>query len=318
MAALINDIDTLRSYGVKVNMINEDSSLADIEGAQLRFLLPLLGQTLYDSVVAVGITDSPLKNLVDLCCRAVAPLAYWMDLPFLQTNISDKGIGTFESDNMQAAHRWEFEQLRDALADKGCQAIETLLQHLFDNKTTYNWALPVEYKTSFLTGKEFSKYFPLFQPYRTFENLRPLVVQVEDQYIRPTIGDAFFEELRDKTAPSEKDKRAIYLLKKAVANLTIKTAIEVLPVKLSVDGFTVLLQATEKANQGEEAAPGGQLDKTYASVDRSGESYLVHLKEFLNANASDFATFKASSYYKPPVAAGEERNPNACSKIFGL
>lgn len=325
--ALINDIETVRAYGVKVMFINSDDSLADITAAEQRFLVPVLGNTLYDTVSqnAAAPTDE-YKTIVDLCKRVVAPLAYWIELPFLQVSLSSKGLGTFSSENMQAAHRWEYEQYREALADKGCHALELLLWHLFDNKAKYSWDLPAEYKGTFFTGKEFSKYYTLYQPYRTFENLRPLVRQVEDQYIKPTIGDDFFDELLGSVIPAnpsddqKKITKAIDLLKKAVANYTIKTAIEVLPVKLSVSGFTVLLEATEKTNQGEEAARESLLDKMYASVGKTGDTYLLQLKEYLNTNASDtlFTNFKNSAYYKAPVAAGDEINPNACSKIFSL
>jgi hypothetical protein len=319
--ALINTIEDIRKYGVKAMFFNEDSSLADITGAELQFLQPLLGQTLYEEVLAQAQVDSAIKTLVDLCKRVVAPLAYWMELPLLQINISDKGIGSFSSENMQAAHRWEYEELKDALADKGCYALEQLLQHLFDNKSTYNWTLPVDYKTTFLTGKEFAKYYPVYQPYRTFESLRPIVKQVEDQYVRTTVGDEFFEYLRDNAAPTAEEKNALDFLKKAIANLTIKTAIEVLPVKLSTNGFTVLLgDAGDKKTKGEQSAPSALLNITYTSVERTGESYLMRLKDYLNSKASDsvFSTFKNSSYYAAPVDSSTIENPNATRKIFGF
>jgi hypothetical protein len=316
---LITDIATVKQY-VKVMFNSSNASLADMTGAEIRFLVPILGQTLYAALLATP-TTPPYDDLAEYCKRAVAPLAYWTDLPTLQTQISDGSVGTFVSNNMQAAHRWEFEELSEALADKGCFALENLLQFLFDNAADYSWTVPLNYDLIFLTGKEFNKYYNIYQPYRTFEMLRPLLREVEDQEIRSIIGDGFFEELRDNDAPNDDEKKVIELIKKAVASLTIKKAVERLPVKISAFGFTVMLSRNpDRAVQGEENAPTDQMSLLHTSVKKSGESYLVKLKDLLNANASDsvFATYFASDFYQAPIAPENVVDPNSTRKIFGL
>lgn len=318
---LITTIETAKLY-VKLNYNNSSSALADMAAADTRFLLPVLGQTLYDAILEDIELDTPLlADLTTLCYKAVAPLAYWMDLPTMQTKITDNGISTFDNASQMAAHRWEYEALRDSLADKGCFAMETLLQHLFDNAETYEWTLPDDYKLIFLTGKEFNKYFPLYQPYRTFESMRPVLRKVEDEYIKSVIGEDFFEELRDNDAPTTAEAAAIKLLKKTAANFTIKAAIEMLPVKLSSYGFTVLLSANEKPPQGEGDAPDNKLSLMHASAERSGQSYLLQLQSYLNTNASEtvFATYYASVYYTSPATTAETVNPNSTRNgIFRL
>jgi hypothetical protein len=318
---LIIDISTARQY-VKLDFTNSESSLAFMNNADDRFLVPVLGQELYDLVVSESnVTDSAYATLIELCRKAVAPLAYWLELPNIQVRITDKGIGTTASQNMESAHRWEFESLRDQLADKGCWAMEQLLQHLYDNATTYNWTSPDEYKLIFLTGKEFYKYYPVFQPNRTFEALRPLVRQVEDNCIRNLIGDDFFEELRDKAAPTDEEKKAIAYIKKSVANFTIKSAIETLPVKLSVYGFTVVLSSnSDMPNQGDQHAPSDQLSLLYKSVDRDGGMYLLGLKNYLDNNASEsvFATYFAGDYYEAPASRDTTDRNAARVGIVGL
>jgi hypothetical protein len=316
--ALITDIATARQY-VKVNFTNGESSLADMSAADARFLVPVLGQTLYNTLLS-SLTNPTYATLIDLCRKAVAPLAYWMDLPNMQTQITDRGVGTFTSNNMDSAHRWEFEQLRESLAEKGCWALEQLLQHLYDNATTYTWTPADEYKLIFLTGKEFYKYFPVFQPYRTFETLRQQVRQVEDNYVRVLIGDDFFEELRDKANPSAAEKKAIAAMKKAVANLTIKKALEVLPIKISEYGLTVMLSRNpDRTMQGEENAPTPQLSLMYKSVERDGETYLLKLKNYLDATASVsvFTNYFNSDFYSAPTTVKTDRNSTRVG-IVGL
>ncbi len=344
--ALINDIATARKY-VRINFNVNEATLADITAAEWRFLVPILGQDLYETLLAEVTEDgSDYADLIEKCRRVVGPLAYWMDIGFLQTQITDSGIKTQSNDNMQAAHRWEFDELREALADKGCMAIEQLLQHLFQNKTYYDWTVPDNYDIIFQDAQDFAKYFPLKdQPFRIFESLRVLIRQAEDQFIRPLIGDTFFEYLRDllknnndnddtiedtgddAPALSAQNAKAISLIKKAVANLTIKMAIETLPVKIGSNGFTVILgRAEDRSFEGEQNADAGSMLLLYNSVDATGNNYLQQLFSYVNSIASDtvFPIFFSSSYYVLPIAPvlddnGFAATPNTLrTGIFGF
>lgn len=336
---LIKDIATAKKY-VNVLFNNSESSLADITSAEMEFLLPILGEELYQQLlVEADVTDSDYADLIELARRAVGPLAYWMDLGSIQTKITDNGLGTFNNTNMDASHRWEFEQLKETLANKGCAALDQMLQHLFENAEYYSWTAPDDLNIIFTSGKDFAKYFPLYQPHRVFMNLRPLIKQVEDQYIRPAIGDAFFEELRDALLPQQtsdetnedegddataltaEEKIATDIIKKAVANLTIKTAIETLPVRISPAGFTVEMQRNnEMVQQGQNNAPANQMSLMYQSVERTGESYVLQLQDYLNKKASGsvFATYFASSYYVAPADAVLVADPNSLRVVYGM
>jgi hypothetical protein len=317
---LINDIETVRANGVKVMFINDDSAIADMISAEERFIVPVLGDALYADL-NTNIADPDFVELLGKVRRALAPLAYWLELPNIQTQITDRGTAAFASQNMVASPRWAFYELRESLADKGCYALENLLQYLFDNKAHYDWALPGDFKLIILTGKEFYNFFPVYQPHRTFLSLRPIIKQVEDQYIRTSIGDTFFEELRDKASPSPEENKAIALIKVAVANLAVKTACEILPVKISANGFTVvLLDALDKPWQGEQQAPGEQMGMLYKSVQQTGQTYLSKLKDYLNENASAnlFASYFSSIYYKAPAVAASVVDPNSKQNIFRL
>src|SRR6266498_302997 len=319
--SLIKDITTVRLNGVNVQFINDTTSLADMTAAEERFIEPILRKELYTTLLTeVDAEDTEYDELIAKVQRALAPLAYWFDLPNIQAQITDRGTATFTSENMQPLHRWEYDELRENLAEKGCFALEKLLQYLNENKDDYAWELPTDYKTIFLTGTQFASFFPIYQPFRTFESLRPVIKQIEDQFIRPTIGDAFFESLRDKTEPTAEEAKAISFIRAATANLTIKTATEILPVRISVNGFTVtLLDAYDKSSQGHAQAPDTQMSALRQSTQRTGELYLLKLTNYLNTTASDtiFSTYKNSSYYTAPSTTFI--NPNASrTGIFGL
>lgn len=325
---LITTIQEVRDSGVNVNFINEDSNIADMITAELMYIKPILGKDLY---AALSEEPDGAPGLLVKVQRALAPLAYFLYLPNIQTQITDKGLATSDSNNMTAAHKWEYEAKRDALEAQGCFALEDLLEYLNDPDVAadLNWTIPDEYNLIFKTGTEFNKYFPLYQPYRTFFSMRPLLQMVQDQILIATIGEDFFIEMRDLALPEDKttwsadEKKqaaALLLLKRAAAFYTIVIAVDQLPVKISNNGFTVSLRdAVDKPNPQEQTAPNTQLYNLQKSAMRSADAYLVQLSDYLNANANDtlFATYKASSYYTAPAAA-DNTDPNSTQNIFTL
>ncbi|HRH59052.1 MAG TPA: hypothetical protein PL045_00670 [Chitinophagaceae bacterium] len=327
--ALITTIEQVRSAGVRVMFINDSSSIADMENAEERFIEPVLGSDLYKDLQD-NISADEYADLLNRVRKALAPLAYWLELPSIATVISDSGVNSLESQNMQPVPRWKFEALREELADKGMYHLDKLLQYLWENKEDLEWTPPATYNGIIKTAKEFANIVTLFQPWRTFESLRIIMQQVEDNYIRSTIGDDFFEELRDVQLPEDEENwsdeekaqaAAIKLIKKCVANLTIKNAVEVLQVKISPAGFTVLLtEANDSPQQGEAAANNQQTGLLYDNVKKVGESALVKLKSYLDTTASDsiFSTYKNSDFYTAPEVKAAAVDPNSTRKIFGF
>lgn len=322
MAAIITNKETVLEY-VRINFINDNSSLPDFERAAQRYLVPIIGQDLYDALADDFESDPPL---LAKCRAVVAPLAYLMDLPIIHAQITDSGLKTASTENLQAAHRWEYNKIEEHLADKGAFAIEDLLKYLFANEAAnLLWTDSEEYAEAtsliFKTAGEFNKYFRVYQPYRTFWALRAMILEAEDQYISSTIGEDFFTELKELDVPDANEKKAITLLKKATAQLAIVKAIEKLSVIITEKGFTVQLTAgnADAANAGDASAKDNQLSLLYSSCEKDGNNYLVKLQEFLNATASAalFTTYFNSEFYTaPPDEEPESRNAN--SKIFGL
>src|SRR3954451_11719256 len=140
---LITDITTVRANGVNVQFINDNSSIADMTAAELKYIEPILGADLYQLLLQEPTGEtSGFDELRLKVQRALAPLAYYLDLPNIQAQITDRGAATFTSENMRPLHRWEYEALRESLADKGSFALEKLLEHLNQHKADYGWQTP--------------------------------------------------------------------------------------------------------------------------------------------------------------------------------
>ena len=323
MEAFVKNIDTVKKY-LKVMALAKVSAMPDFEAAQKRYLLPILGKALFAIVQAEAITvPAQPSDLLKLVYRALIPLAYYLDLPSMQTQINDIGVGVTTTDNFTPAARWAFLELREMLADKGCAGLEELLIFLNEDKPNdVDWTLPDGYNSIIKTGKDFSRYFTIYQPYRTFENLRPIITSVEDEKIRPAIGDVFFERLRDATTPAPEEKKAIELVKKAVAYFAITKGCALLPVRLGSDGFTVALdRTTDMTNQGQQQAPAVQMSVLSNTSENIANGYLDTLLSLLNKTASTtiYPLFFTSEFYKVPVVPSVSEAPfNSTSNAFFL
>jgi len=312
--AIVTTLQQVKEAGLKIMFTNNMNTLADMRAAERKYILPLTGADLL-SILQTAPLDSKYNELLSIAQRAEAYLAYYLDLPTLQVQIGDNGLSTFANTNRQAAHRWEYKEMQEMLESKGCEALEEMLELLHAKRTELGWQMPAAYQSFFITGKDFATYFNIYQPYRTFELLRPVVRQVEDQYIIATTGAELYQALLATTAPKPLEAQAITLIKKALAQLTIKTAIEILPVKISAYGFTVLLSdSAERPNGGEEQAPASLMSLTLASCERSGNTYLSQLRLLLDSNASAdiFPEYLNSVLYTAP-APEEDPLPDRCS-----
>lgn len=321
--ALITTIAEVQKY-LRVRYVNSNTSLPDFGIAEDRYLIPLLGNILWTAISTNthgSIAQDLFTALVDKVKRADTCLAYWIELPLLHTQIGETGIVVVESQNLQAAHRWEFEKLHNSLEEKACSALEVLISFLFANATALSWQAPERVKTVIKSATDFDQLFKLYQPYRVFQQMRPIMADVEASIIAESIGEETLVYLRDYTSSDAIVLKAISLLKKAIVYLTVRDSVSLLPVRYGAEGLTVALGTnTDGPEQGQQRAEESPIGRLLAITDEKGRSYLVSLITFLNAKATTqlFATYRASSYYTSPTAAATT-NPNTNREgVFGL
>ena len=312
--ALVKDFITFKQY-VRYNFSASDiNSLPDTAPVEREFILPVLGNDLYtglqQQVDAKNVTQ---PVLLDIVRAAIVPLTVYKDLPFLQVQLGDTGLRKLLSENSQGAFRWEFNEVKDTLEDKGCKALDQLLVYLYANKDTLSWTAPEQLSTVFKTGAEFNRFYTLKYPARTFLQLLPVIADVEEQYITYSIGKEFLLELMQTADPQGDVKDAVSLVKKSVANLTVMKAIEKMPVKVTPYGlFTTIGDAVDDVAPKDKLAGTPQLEMQRNAVERDGESYLQKLLQLLQSKASAtvFATFFASDYYQSPSSGTTETQNN--------
>jgi hypothetical protein len=195
--------------------------------------------TLYDALVASP-TDEIYATLLDYSRALIAPMAVFHNLPFVQAQITDNGLKTVSSDTQQAAHRWEYKEVCEALQNQAGFAAERLIEYLFKNKADLSWANEAFENCIFKSGKDFAQEYFIYQPHRTFIQLLPIINEVEDHTISTQIGEVFYKSFIAADPGSDDLKKSLMVyLRRAVANISISKAIESLSVKITANGLTI-------------------------------------------------------------------------------
>lgn len=310
---------------LKISNLNTKDAMPDFEAAEERHIIPKIGRALYDQLLAAYEANTMTTIQGKLLLKVQKPLAafaYYDDLALQHAVITDTGVRKIQSENMPTAYRWEFDGVKDALAQRAHQGMESLMQFLEENAASFPlWTASDAYaiRNKFLvkSAPDFSEQYVLSQPYRTYSALLGVMADVEDLYIKPSIGEAFFAELKADPAPTADEKQVIADLKKALAHLTIHHAYEKLSVKVTEAGLTVYDRGSDRGNS-EAAQPSSEMTSfTMAATLRDGQRYLNKAKATLNekASATVFVTYFQSANYSAPTAY---EDPNKDRKIFAF
>lgn len=283
---------------LRMSVLSNTNTVPDVESVEEMQLVPLIGQTLYDHLntnYATIIAGSDVyTQLLKKLQKAIVPLAYLRDLPTIHVLITDAGVRTSSSSNMEAAHSWEYKALENGLQEKGMTALELAIRFLEKNKAGIaEWTSDeayTKYNSLLIRGAvTFSEQYALYQPYRTFYLLKPLLFDVEENYLCADIGRALLSFLRTLSTMEVETEDGtvdvIKLVRKSVANFTIKHALKKLSVRFNEHGFTVIGQTGVDAEKEEIAgrtdAAGWQYEAQFREADLEGQNWLSRAKKIL-------------------------------------
>lgn len=338
--ALLKTIAELKAMIPRLSNLSNTGNMPNMDKAGKRFVLPIVGATLYNAIDTRYnlVNPDPVlsddeKNLIAAMQLPIAAFGILSDLPFLQTVITDSGIRTPQTSTMQSAHKWEFNNLRNALYEYANDGIELLLEYLYQTINSWpQWTGSDEFKAIdnmlIKTGVDFNKQYKLLQPYRTFWELRPMMEDVEEMYLSSKLGRDLLQWVKDQdtiiinvgTGQLDVKKQ----LKKAVAFLTIKQATEHRAANFSNEGFTIVSlkgDPDNSDNAGRESASVTQLKLIQDTCLREGQNYLHKAANYLVGIANgqfntdfgdEFTTaFSSSPLFVAPGTA-KSTDPNAC------
>jgi len=313
--ALITTIEELKKK-LPVAYSNIASKMPTFEMAEERYLLDILGQDLYaelNEAVAAEELSAAQALLLDRCQAVIAPFAYVLNLPFLQTQLTDNGLQRKEPENSRGAFRWEFNAVVDALNDLGYTAQEKLILFLKANATDFPaWANSpyndIENFSLIRDGGDIRNVLGLQQPHRCFLMLRPIFSSVYQLYLEGAIGKEFYQALSARIVAgitTAQDKELLASLRMAAARLCMKHAAQELSIKFGVQGGFTVVDASQARDSGKEGEvdPGDSRMMVFArDMEQTGKALLDKSIAYLNANASEtvFQEYFTSALYVNP------------------
>ena len=235
-----------------LSALSTTANLPDFAAAEVKYLVPFIGFDQYNAIndkinatPTPGVLTDPETALLPYLRRVAAFFAYLDDMGSDNAKITDNGIRTTESANLPRVFGWQYKELKETLQSKAYDAVEVMLRFLFENKADYtDWTDSDEYASLnaliIKTGTDFDLHYKLYQPMRTFYSLKVLLDEVQEDFIKPAIGEdllTYFIETEDLT---DDEKQFLKLLKKAAAYLVIKKACQHYSVRFDASGFTLL------------------------------------------------------------------------------
>lgn len=226
---------------------SKDHWLPNFQQAEEKYLVPIVGRPLYLDILAkydAGTLVDLDVDLQKLMAAVVVAAAYLDEAPRNVAKITDNGIRSANTSDMQRIFGWEFREFKQGLTALYHDTIDNLLRWLYDNANAFPlYEESDEYKAYqallIKNGADFHAQYRLHQPMRTFWQLRPLLQEAQNTFIRMAIGKDLLAHLLFLESPSEDIQEIQAALRKALAYYTIYRACRVYTVRFGDTGFTI-------------------------------------------------------------------------------
>lgn len=308
---LFKDSNILKQYA-EFTEINFASVALTIKQVEATYLVPIIGSDLYlslNTAYNAAASESNLtatqQALLDACRMLIGPYVAYNYLPKADLQLSDAGARRAETQSLKTAYGYQSDNYREQKLTEGENAAEALLQYLTANATllpewTGNSAY-TNYQSLFIkSGADFSTYFTTATPYRNYWAWRYKMLEVEENSIRMALTDAVFRDMKTKdqagTALSAKETSLMFMVKKAIAYLTVSYAIPFHNVRVDSNGITVVAVGNNPNVQQRMPANNDVVTHLMRNCADAGSQWLNQAVALLVANPTDFPL-----YPQPPA-----------------
>lgn len=299
--ALVQTIAEVKA--VHPRLLSNTSSTAwmpNMEAAEYKYLVPLVGLPLYNDIHTKYTSNpvslaglSTIEKALRLKMIAVTVAAAYMDeLSRNTAKITDNGVRTANSADMQRIFGWEYKEFKQGITDLYYDSIEVMLQWLFDNKASFTlWTNDASY-TKFnnlliKTGTDFTEQYRLYQPLRMYWMLRGIVQDVQDNYHALALGADLLTYFVNLTSPTAAEKEIIRALKKSIAFLTVYRTCRIHAVRFSDAGFSIIASETDAQSSTQAASPVAMLEHHMRMAQEDGLQQLERGKRLCRELRAD-------------------------------
>lgn len=284
--SIIQNIEQLKKL-VKINSSIPFSSVSPfLNTAQEIYLVRYLGREL---LTKINDENMPEKY-IELCNKAASAeglLAMWLGNAELSVRISDSGFTVERTDTLAPASDSKIAEVKQSLCMRAFQHLDSLLEYLEDHVVEFpEWALSRYYSGTVDNYIRSARQFQdtgsvnIQSSLLRFEEMRPLMRQVQDRYVREMLGEELDTQLRSKENITDEHERKLFdYACKFIANKTAElyTSENSIRNKSSIDRATydrfTLPVYFDLQNTGNFYADQAQF--YYGKLERAFNDYLV-------------------------------------------
>lgn len=313
--SLITNISQIRGAS-SINISNTlDNWQPYLDEAEQTFIIPAIGKDFFEEVEAEanssGSGESGYEQLISRLRSALALYALWLGIDEMSVSVSASGLQVIQSDTHKPAPEYQMLNLKESWLQRAHRNLDLALEYLEDNRDEFGNYVPVSNGTFIASAKEFSEYVDIRGSRRVFLQLLPIMRSIEKKYIRYTLSEDLYEELKDEydgsgsSEISEDNQALLDLIRPALAHLTMARALEEVSADILNWGSFVFSWSTFKSMIRMDEANSGRISMMLEANQRDGEAELKELQEFLDNNATEtlYASYFNSDRYIGPASA---------------
>ncbi len=324
---LIRDLSEIKDY-VHINYATNPKDLKPgILRAEQKFIVPYLGKDQYKVIEAANnsnVLTTAQTDLLHYVSGALFNYAVLLSIPGQNVQINSSGVTQQHTEHSKPAFAHAIAALKASLIDAAFEWLESMLQFLEDNENDYpiwrNSSAYTKNKESFInTGARFNELYTIQCKIQTFHAIKTNMADMECFAILPTIGQAYFDELKTQIQAksiTSNNKIALNYIQHALANFTIANAVR--SNRVSIVGNSVVYTEIIESNDSGNTIKAGldqMIEQKYRHAKEMGERYLDKLRDHLRNNISDYPTYAAfieESEEEDPCCSNsnEEYNPS--------
>ncbi len=318
MAQLVKTIAEVQEYIRVGNGLDIKTLLPALNEVEMQDLVFYLGNDLLAEIIAqknINTYSPRIAKIAPYVIAAHACLAVWKAGPEIEILVSDNGMLRQETTTEKTAFGGQVKRFRDVAADRGFKAVDQFLAILEKYTQDYPEWLESGYyeqKKGLLirSAMEFEAAGEsLNGSALTFQSLRTIIRDIQEQTIKQVLPDAFFQEILtglDEDDLSEDNKFILNnYLAPAIAKLALEEALTTLPVEISHSGVNVNQLELVSDARTSKTPPLALIEKKAWGLRGRGQFYLSNMKEYLNTHATStrFPLWFQSEYFNKTLKA---------------
>lgn len=330
MYTLFDDIATLKQFADLNSAVRYQAIKPSILHATTKYLIPAIGNEYYTYLLT---SDSAGDvDLIKKLRTALASLVMYEYSFITEVQMTDAGLRRGHDDSLPGAFKYQVQEFRKALIERGFTALDDALQ-LLETMAKDDEA------STWVSSTHFTDYTALFikngsdlhsvmnqvlYPHRFYILLRSWIKNVQQLAVKKLITPSLYTALLQKNQSSDpqfstEEKELLELLKAGIAHLAVARGASAIINQMDENGIHILSSSSESTNAlgKRSASPAELLNHLIGSYEKTARDWFDAAIEYLDEKAST-TVFPEWYNYKQSLTSQPECDSNNYNGIFSI